>query len=546
MRKGLLITLLAGAMALLGLVSSVSALAPTLGQIPDIIVGDAEDNGLTGDNNIFVYPDALDLSTYVTDPKSGTAAEITWRFALESDGVDETFDYTINGLQSGDTDITDGGADLSVTFRNETVSPVAGTPPFANPVGIYERIITLGADNGVAESTVDFGIKILDDGMDGFDAVPPVIDETFVPGGYVSGDLGAAFSAPAFSNVGGVLKMAGDDNMVEYGYWNNYDSSTVTYEAGSLYKATFTLGVSGQASQTRIPGFRVKMQHKKFLVDSEFGADPGSAALDRAWESNQSLDLDGPRDVVHYFCPSDISGTGLSQEFYLQVMYWQFATGKNYGTIEIHDVVVEHYASTVFDTLNATTIHTDDDFTAAGATSGWEYSGGLDYTLKGFNVHWANPPSSVQGDGSLMINCSTNTSGLFMDAVTGFNKIPPITTDKLYKVSFKVRSNATTTTARENLPSFRITVNTEEWENTGSIRNYGSAGEGGGGAAVPGTTAEYYSVFFAAIPTIDSAPLIAAEDTIRADFNLFQDVAGFTGIYYVEELKVEEMDQPML
>ena len=81
MSKGLKLTLLTVAIALMGMYAM--AIAPTVDEIPTVIIG----GGTAGSTppDVFVYPDALDLSTYVDDP-DGTDAGIVWSYDVCRNG----------------------------------------------------------------------------------------------------------------------------------------------------------------------------------------------------------------------------------------------------------------------------------------------------------------------------------------------------------------------------------------------------------------------------------------------------------------------------
>jgi hypothetical protein len=77
MKKGLITTLLAVAASFSGISSSYAA-APVIGTLPDIRIGDAEDNALT-DNNFFVFTNAFRLDSFVSDSDT-TVSTLKWSF----------------------------------------------------------------------------------------------------------------------------------------------------------------------------------------------------------------------------------------------------------------------------------------------------------------------------------------------------------------------------------------------------------------------------------------------------------------------------------
>lgn len=159
MRKGLTKTLLTVAVALLGY--QAMSMAPTIGNIPDVIIGDAEEGS---GSNRFVFQDAIDLDTYVTDDTTSDAG-IIWS------AINVTGNYAINNKASvtdgnqnapGAAALTSGADDAesvdsnlrTATFRNKQYSPTPGAdgtePPFSG-IGAGE-VLTLYASDGTTYS----------------------------------------------------------------------------------------------------------------------------------------------------------------------------------------------------------------------------------------------------------------------------------------------------------------------------------------------------------------------------------------------------------
>jgi hypothetical protein len=197
MRKGFLVTLATVAIALMGF--NAMALAPTIGEIPDIIVGDM--GPVTG-TNVFVYPDAINLDSYVNDDDT-LSSDITWSYSVAT----EPTRYTINAVQpmpntstldeyinpTNRVDDTDG--DLreedsnprTITIRDELRSPLASDDGSESPAAYPERgtgflsdsrVVTLYASDGSTVSnpldeTGEGGIFIIYSEADGEDRYSP-------------------------------------------------------------------------------------------------------------------------------------------------------------------------------------------------------------------------------------------------------------------------------------------------------------------------------------------------------------------------------------
>lgn len=199
MRKGFSVTLAMVAFALLAI--KASALAPTISDLPDIYIGDAENSSA---NNVFVYPNAFDLDTYGRDDltsasaliwtfaQSGTTAPYVINTALASDpAVDnlvspvstKRLDNLRDPLDPDPTTATLGAR--TITFRDVLRSPLTGnggpTGPYANDLNgggattsgtatvLDSRVITMYCSDGSTVSLDNgksFVVYTLDNGYD--------------------------------------------------------------------------------------------------------------------------------------------------------------------------------------------------------------------------------------------------------------------------------------------------------------------------------------------------------------------------------------------
>lgn len=192
MRKGLIVTLATVAIAMMGF--HAMSMAPTIDDIPDIIVGDLE--GSTS-ANVFVFPEALDLNSLATDDSS-TPGQIIWSFAGAAGR------YTINGVEGlnlattdpatpGSGHIgqvlqgeTDGDSNArTVTVRDTTLSPFPAVDQYwPEPVTtgvLASEVITLFASDGTSFSSKDLIVYTANEEEDAtsgsaFTEVIPTID----------------------------------------------------------------------------------------------------------------------------------------------------------------------------------------------------------------------------------------------------------------------------------------------------------------------------------------------------------------------------------
>lgn len=199
MRKGLTVTLLATFVAILAV--NAMAEAPTIGAIPDVVVGG--DAGVTPPLE-FVFPDALDLDRYVNDDTS-PSAEIIWSFTYGNPSDLAAPRYVLNlvdplDLGSDDpnapgdnqVDTTDNDtAQLdndprTVTVRDQIFSPLGGTGVAPSGTGIVaSQVVTLIASDGSTYTMKEIIVYSDNGGEDRLspeaDIVVPLIDFTSQP-----------------------------------------------------------------------------------------------------------------------------------------------------------------------------------------------------------------------------------------------------------------------------------------------------------------------------------------------------------------------------
>lgn len=273
MTKGLKSTLLTVAVALLGL--NAMAMAPTIGNIPDVIIGDAEDS--TASNN-FVYPDAINLDNYVTDDNTPTTG-ILWSYTnpgghYRINNVNAIVTPDSNADTPGSAELTtndDGDSSDSnkrtITIRNSALSPLNGsgqsTAPYADPGATSDsQVITLYASDSTTHALAgkSFMAYIVNDGNDalsGGAASVPVLDADFgagtngwvpvtvIEGGTTRQDasLGLCANSPA----GGVNYFGWESEA----FPSNAQYTSFSYVNNSVYRVR--LQVTTTAAATHVP-----------------------------------------------------------------------------------------------------------------------------------------------------------------------------------------------------------------------------------------------------------------------------------------------------
>ncbi|MCX7717088.1 MAG: hypothetical protein N2111_01625 [Candidatus Sumerlaeaceae bacterium] len=191
MMKRLLTSLFAG--ALLVTSASVSfAAAPTIRDLPEVIIGDAEDN-IGTDNNFFVFTNAFKFDDYAQDVDT-TVSTLIWSFDEGNPTGPNWFE--INGIgpvavgdaaiaaeaaAGGVNRLNPAGKNIRLgntfaTFRDVIFSPPPTVLPYADPVDPAKtqhatgKTVRFYVSDGTQVTSEDTIVRTVDDG---FDALSP-------------------------------------------------------------------------------------------------------------------------------------------------------------------------------------------------------------------------------------------------------------------------------------------------------------------------------------------------------------------------------------
>lgn len=183
MKKGTFAALFAATIAFTG--STAFALAPVLGNLPNLSVGDLEDNSFT-DNNFFVFTNAFRFDDYVADGDTPDAS-LQWSFD-EGDPASQW--YQVNGKDPVHTGNTAMAADGTLgtagsaaahnppaganelrsvsefaSFRDIVFSPNAGTMPFPDPSEDHSagKLVRFFVSDGTNYDWDDINVESIDD-----------------------------------------------------------------------------------------------------------------------------------------------------------------------------------------------------------------------------------------------------------------------------------------------------------------------------------------------------------------------------------------------
>lgn len=284
MRKGLILTLLLGALVL-GMGTTANAASPIIDEIPVVIISDLESNSLTQDNNVFAFSNAWDFADYATDADTA-AGSLQWSFYYDGSLSGNVGDIQINGIASlilpGEDPTAPAAKNIrtgaSASYREVALSPgsassypapAPGTPGTIPGFGSYSDIVgdltvTYYVSDGTAYDFDESFVFTVDtnpgDTTPGDQVVegPPVLTFTAASlTGWTFADGGGGtpnfFATGATSGTTGGLQIIhpatpGTSILGQtYAFWLNGALSGFNFTAGNLYLARF--GATWSAAQ---------------------------------------------------------------------------------------------------------------------------------------------------------------------------------------------------------------------------------------------------------------------------------------------------------
>jgi hypothetical protein len=368
MNKGLKTTLFAMVAAVAGISSSYAS-APVISSLPDIVVGDQENNYAGTDNNYFVFTNAYLFDSYVTDTDS-TVSTLLWSFDEESAPVGPANRwYTVNGKNSiyntnagaaGDPAGTAHvlplvanelrAASPYASFRDVIYSPGSGplvaSFPDSNQVNSHAagRLLTFWVSDTQNVTSDTALVKSLDDGNDFKSDVLSVLihnDNQFTSSlGWIPTNGNSTFQSTSFvtSNNGElrgtILSIAPSANTIRTIGWiesphapGDANSLHLTLgEAGtSFVRAKFYLyslgsvAANGNNPPNTIPNLRLRVTTRyaynmmadlfhhstQIQADAKAHADDYTPSTNPAAPSVYRVDLDPPQDLPYVVANPD-------------------------------------------------------------------------------------------------------------------------------------------------------------------------------------------------------------------------------------------------
>ena len=367
MRKWLSPILIIIAIALLSDASHGYAYAPLIKDIPEIWIGDSEDNvGQPVDLNFFRFTDAFNFDQYVFhDPHDDdqSTTNVRWSFLADSANL-----VTINGIETL-SDATEAlnpelvGKELTsypnnntphdlratsyATFRDIHDSPTTSEPPYPSPTSGSElnTIITIFASNGTKYSSKQVLVRAnLINGVDikpsppWPEPTPPAEDWTKLyptDGMFINAFDGSFYIATQLT-FGGSIGASGDATRSVWSYWKS-PTTEATYVANQVYRAKYTIRTT-QTNQNNVPNMRMLL----YCTDSSGNyAFAGGNRLGKGPNAPTTV----PYNYNIYFCPNDVSS--LIPEIKYVNLSWElidFALDEE-GTNYLDDVWVERFTT---------------------------------------------------------------------------------------------------------------------------------------------------------------------------------------------------------
>jgi len=337
MKKGLTKTLMAVAVALMAV--QAMAMAPVILDIPSPVVGNAEN--VTPAQG-FVYPDAIDLTKYVTDLES-QPSQIIWSYTTAStpkyrinnvDALSGTDDPIHPGTKALNNPVAGGEADfdhnpLTITIRNVDLSPVIGaagtdpgTPGILNgetqAVTLFASDETTAAMKSVWFYTDDGGHDRLSPGLTPMYTYPGTYTTTagwryalVNPAGHgISESNGANGGQFCITTVLGTATDGSADQAARWGSpYGDHTQAPLQLVANSAYRIRATLNGT-QTNADLSPYFDLTVNNFDQIGSNYYGGNGFGGNfyyLCAQGGADAPIQANGDMEFVFWWCPPSVS-----------------------------------------------------------------------------------------------------------------------------------------------------------------------------------------------------------------------------------------------
>jgi hypothetical protein len=527
MRKVLFVILTIFAFAMFSV--SVYAYPPIIHPIPDIVIGDEEDNaGWTIDRNLFRFPEAFSFLDYVSDHDTPATA-LKWSFIEEVIlGGTPTDWFEINGITQttlGNTnppptekDLTLGGTDFTPSLRDIYASPHSEDPgPYTGITeaqGLHSKLIWLYASDGTGEDSHDVMFSSIDGTFDCLSPCYPfqpryTFDTTLEGWSFLGLSVPPYFSGASSGYSGGRLGISSaNDSTSRVGFWQSQPTD-IAYKADNVYRARF-LASSSQTVAAQNPQFRMRWVQALSLESV-------SHVVNASAPQSYSLPTDPTtKEYACYFAPILSGAMGVTFDML------DFDAAQS-GTHYVDEVVVERFPD------------------PAAGTAVKTYTDTADFSNWGFvtNVGYGPVTSGGSGTGTLTITSTTaNSSNFGWWQSSGTANELTYVADKLYRATFTLR--CVSDLARNDMPQVRLRGQNEDGQLTAAME-LNSQGVGGPGA-MPSVGGTDYEVYWET-PTLPGSPTAGQDGAIvTIDLLDFDGTKG--GTIYMDSVVVDYLEIP--
>jgi len=518
MKKGLFITLV---LSIALLATSAFSFAPVLKQLPDVVIGDADDPGFwTADVNLFRFSDAFAFDDYIDNDEQTTPSILKWCFvedpltsgALEVNGIISLDPRYEDPAAPGAKDLR--GVAATANFRDIGASPhsfdaavLAGSDIYPGSPLVDELITLYVSETVENKSDSDtINVKSVDGDIDHLAGATRVEDYSFDSGQGWS-PLGATgYSLPTSSGPDGQIGLTGPVGGLVFGFWQTGDS-VITYE-DKIFRARYFLSRGAIVAADDMPQVRLRWITPTFACTGDLTIGSNGSF------SNIPPQLPAVQEYASYLYPTyDTGGLGLAFDM--------LDFSPEAGLVSLDKIIVETIDRSLLGTPTAVQSY-DTNFNT------WEFN---------LNFGGAFTAVSSTGSGTDRIALTSTVAG----SEAGFAQTPAdatlYTAAKLYRATFDV---SRTGAAANATPWIRLRAFSEDNQISAAFNILHGTDDGGAAPQTPTTGA--FEIYWET-PILPGSPG-TGEDGFRCAFDLLDFAPTEGDTMRLESLTVESFAIP--